>query len=263
MGTCRIFSLLSTFVILPNGGLSRSFEHMLKEAQKTELKILLIHILPGAKRFLTIITLYKTLKLFFGRMSLEISKDHLHFFLLLVLILAGEGGIAVALHVCIIDDHRFRPYLHVLISGIVHLDMQVVRPAADRAFLVQCGQFFEEEAAQRRIFFGVKHFMLILDRTAYFCEVVEFVLETMSPSFCVLLQTTLRDFWVIGEVTLNVIDLLVAHIFFLYIAEDVVMELCIETEKHFRVVKVATFTHLLVHGLEETLIHAYFVDFEL
>lgn len=143
MVTGRIFGLLRALVVLPNGGLGRSLEHMLKKAQKTELKILFIHILPGGKRFLTIITLYKALKFLFGCMFLEIGKDHLHFFLLLVLILAGEGGIAVALHVCIVDYHRFRPDLHVLVSGVVDFDMEIVGSAADRAFLVQRGQFFE------------------------------------------------------------------------------------------------------------------------
>lgn len=151
MCTGRIFDLLPTFVVLPDGGLSRPFEHMLQKTKEAELKILLIDILSGAKRLLAIITLNKALQLLFGCMFLEIGEDHLHFFPLFILILAGEGGVAVALHVCIVDDHRLRPYLHVLIGGVVDLDMQVVRPAADRAFFVEGGQLFEEEAAQRRI----------------------------------------------------------------------------------------------------------------
>ena len=139
--------------------------------------------------------------------------------------------------------------------------MQVVGSAADRAFLVEGGQFFEEEAAQRRIFFRVKHLMLILDGTAYLCEVVELVLEAMRPPFCVLLQTALCDLWVIGEIALHVVYLLVTHVFFLYVAEDIVVKLCVKTEEHFRVVEVATFPHLLVHGLQEALVHANFVDF--
>lgn len=92
--------------------------------------------------------------------------------------------------------------------------------------------------------------MLILNRTANFRKIIELVLETMRPSFSILLQTTLRDFRIISEVTLNVINLFVAHVFLLDIAEDIVMELCVKAEEHFRVVEVATFTHLFGHGLE-------------
>lgn len=102
--------------------------------------------------------------------------------------------------------------------------------------------------------------MLVLDGTADFSEVVELVLETMRPTFCVLFQTALCDLWVVGEITLDVVNLLVTHVLLLDVAEDIVVELCVKTEEHFRVVEVATLPHLLVHGLKQALVHAHFVN---
>lgn len=169
-------------------------------------------------------------------MFFEVGEDHLHLLLLLVLILTSEGRVAVALHISIVDNHRLRPYFDILIGRVVNFNMKVIRSAANGALLIKCSQLLKKEAAQWRIFFRVKHLMLILNAAAYLRKIIELVLEAMRPSPCIFLESSLGDFRVIGKITLHVVDLLVAHVLLLDIAEDIVMELCVKTEEHLRVV---------------------------
>lgn len=89
--------------------------------------------------------------------------------------------------------------------------------------------------------------MFVLNAITNLCKVWPFIFEAMSPSFCVFLETSFINLWVIREITLNKINLLVAYILLLDIAQYIVMKLSVETEEHFRVIKITTFPHLLIH----------------
>lgn len=69
-------------------------------------------------------------------MFFQVSEYHLHLFTSFRLILTGEGRVAVVFTIGIVNYHRFRPDLHILICGVVNLDVEIIRPAAYRAFLV-------------------------------------------------------------------------------------------------------------------------------
>lgn len=217
----------------------------------------------GGKGFLAVVALDEALQFLFGGVLLEVGEYHLHFLAAFGLVLAGEGGIAVAFAVGVVDDHGFRPHLDVLVGGVVDLDVQVVGPAADGALLVQRRQFLEQEAAEWRVLFGVEHLVLVLDAVADLGEVVPLVLEAARPALGVLLETALADLWVVGEVALDVVDLLVADVLLLHVAEDVVVELGVEAEEHLRVVQVAALTHLLRHRVQQALVHPHLVHLQL
>lgn len=74
--------------------------------------------------------------------------------------------------------------------------------------------------------------MLILDAVADLSEISPFILETSSPTLRVLLETALTDLWIIGEIRLDIVDLLVADVLLLDIADNIVVELGIETKEH-------------------------------
>jgi hypothetical protein len=75
--------------------------------------------------------------------------------------------------------------------------------------------------------------MLILDAVADLSEVRPLVLKTSCPTLGVFFETALTDFWIVGKIRLDIVDLLVADILLLDIAEDIVVELGIETKEHF------------------------------
>jgi len=141
--------------------------------------------------------------------------------------------------------------------------VKIIWPTAHRAFFIKCGQLFQQETAKGCIFLGIKHLMFILDVITYLCEIRPFIFETSSPAFGVFLETSFTNLWIICEITLNIGYLLVTDIFFFDIAQNIVMELSIETEKHLGVVEIATFSHLLSHRFKQTLIHTHFVYFQL
>ena len=105
--------------------------------------------------------------------------------------------------------------------------------------------------------------MFILDVIAYLSKVRPFTFKASSPSLGIFLEASFTNFRIICEIALYIRYLLVTDIFFFDIAKDVVMKLGIEAEKHFRVVEIATFSHLFGHGFKQTLIHANFVHFQL
>lgn len=150
----------------------------------------------GGERLLAVIALDEAFQLLLGGVFLEIGEDHLHLLLLLVLsILTGEGGVAAALH--ILHYHRLRPYLHVLVSRVVDLDVQVVRTAAHTALLIKGRQLLQDETSERSIFLGVEYFVFVLDGVAYFCEVGPLVLEGVGFGGIVVLETALVHLWII------------------------------------------------------------------
>jgi hypothetical protein len=250
-------------VVFADGGFSGALEHVVEEAEEAELEIRLVDILVRGYGFLAVVALYKAFELLLGCVLLQIGKDHLHLLSTFCLILTSEGGVAVAFQVGIVDDHGFSPNLDILVSGVVDLDMEIVGSAAHRALLIQRSQLLQEEAAEGRVLFGIKHLVLILDAVADLGEVGPLVLEAVGPALGVLVQTALADLWVVGEVALDVVDLLVADVLLLDVAEDVVVELGVEAEEHLGVVEVAALPHLLVHGLEQPLVHPHLVHLQL
>jgi len=77
-------------IVLSDGGLCGSFEHMMQKAQYTELQIGFINILPSADRFLTIIALNEALQLFLPRMFFKIGENHLQLSISDCIILTGK-----------------------------------------------------------------------------------------------------------------------------------------------------------------------------
>lgn len=214
-------------------------------------------------RLLTIIALYKTFQFLFGLMLLQIRENHLHVFPPLCLALICEWRITVTLTINVIDYHRLCPNFDILVSRIVNLYVKIIRPTAHRAFFIKCGQFFQQETTKGRILLGIKHLMLILDIITYLCEIRPFIFETSSPPFGVLLETSFTNLWIICEITLNKGYLLITDIFLFDIAQNIVMELSIKTEKHLGIIEITTFSHLLSHRFKQTLIHTHFVHFQL
>lgn len=78
---------------------------MMEVTENTELQIRFIDILTSGNRLLAIVTLNQAFQFFLSRVFFKVGKYHLHLCVSSSIILACEGGVAVAFVLGMIDYH--------------------------------------------------------------------------------------------------------------------------------------------------------------